>query len=314
MAEIVVVGSVNMDLVVATPRIPQAGETILGRSFATVPGGKGANQAFGAARLGGRVAMVGCVGSDAFGEPLVGNLAQAGVETRYMKRLEQVPSGVALIAVDECGENSIVVVAGANAQLSCADVDAALPAFEEASVLMVQLEVPLAVVEYAVGVAKSRAMKVILDPAPAQPLPASLLGMCDYITPNRTEAEMLTGTAVRDLAAARQAGEYLRAQGVEHALVKLGREGVLVLGPQGEFYANGFSVDAVDTTAAGDAFAAGLGLSLARGKSLSEAVGYANAVAALSVTRFGAQSSMPSASEVERLLLAPDSFSGLEPK
>ncbi|MGE5527516.1 MAG: ribokinase, partial [Patescibacteria group bacterium] len=258
MPEIVVVGSINMDLVATAPHAPAPGETVLGGEFRTIPGGKGANQAYGAARLGGRVAMVGRLGDDAFGRQSLANLAAAGVDTVHIGTIAGSASGVALIVVDDAGNNSIVVAPGANSLLGAEDVEAAAPLFAEARVLLVQLEVPLPAVAKAVGMARDMGLRVILDPAPARPLPDDLLARVDYLTPNQNESEVLTGIRVVDRASALEAGRLLRRRGVGCALVKLGGEGVVVLDGGSEYHLAGHRVKAVDTTAAGDAFAAGL--------------------------------------------------------
>ena len=230
MAEIVVVGSVNMDLVATAPRLPAAGETLIGRNFMTVPGGKGANQAYGAGKLGGQTAMVGAVGADAFGEASAANLASTGVDVGSLRRIPGTPTGVALIVVDEAAQNSIVVIPGANADLTPDDLDSAASVFANAKVLLVQLEIPLLVVLRAMCLAKEHGASVILDPAPVCPLPNSLLALVDFLTPNQIEAEMLTGVHVVDRATACEAAGVLHRQGVGRVLVKLGAGGVVLLG------------------------------------------------------------------------------------
>lgn len=303
---IVVVGSVNMDLVVRAPRIPSAGETILGESLAEYPGGKGANQAVAAARLHGQAAMVGCVGDDAYGQALRRSLAEAGVLTTHLGTRGP-RTGVALIEVGEIGENSIVVVPGANALLTTRDVEQALAALPEAEILLLQLEIPLETVEGAALAARARGMRVLLDPAPAQPLPDRLLAAVDYLTPNQLEAALLIGQPVMDRDGAPEAARTLRARGAGAVLVKLGAEGVLLADQTGQRYIEGHRVATVDTTAAGDCLAGALASALVAGRSLPEAVAFANAAAALSTTRSGAQTSMPTPEEVERLLAAPQS-------
>jgi len=295
MSDIIVVGSINMDLVVLAPRAPESGETLTGTDFRTVCGGKGANQAYAAARLGARVAMVGCLGLDAFGDASQANLSAVA-------RSGDAPSGVALITVDASASNRIVVVPGTNGLVTPAMARDAVASAQGARILMVQLEIPMEAVHEAMRAAHGRGMRVILDPAPARELPVGMLGLADFVTPNQHEAELLTGIRVTGRASARAAAEALRAQGAKAAVVKLGGAGVLLLDADGECFVEPHSVDAVDTTAAGDAFAGGFAATLARGVSAREALCYANAVGALSVTRFGAQPSMPTAGEVEVFL------------
>jgi ribokinase len=287
-----------MDLVMQTDRVPRGGETLLGRQFTYIPGGKGANQAVAAARLGGSVTMVGRVGQDDFGSALLATLAGDGVDTTHVRRDLAAATGVALITVDAAGQNTIVVVAGANGHVSPADVDAAAAAFTEAAVLLVQLECPLPAVAQAAALARRRGVRVVLNPAPAQLLPADLLAGVDYLVPNQTELAQLTGQA--DVtAAARQ----LHASGVRHVVVTLGEAGALVLEPGGETYQlPAHSVNVVDTTAAGDAFVGAFAVALAQGRPAREATAWGNAAGALAVTRAGAQPSLPTLAELEGLL------------
>lgn len=301
-ADIVVIGSLNVDLVVRTARRPAPGETVPGDEFRIIPGGKGANQAVAAARLGGKVAMLGRVGDDTFGQSLVSSLRAARVHTSRVLSTPGVPTGTALIIVEHSGQNSIVVVAGANGLLSPADVEAAAELIASAKVLMLQLEIPLDTVRKAVELAHNRGVTVLLDPAPAQPLPPELLRQVDIITPNENEAAVLTGRPVNDLKSAKLAASDLLRQGANRVLIKLGPRGALLAEGNRFEHSQGFPVEAVDTTAAGDAFAGGLAVALVEGKDLSNAVTFANAVGALSVTRFGAQTSMPSRPEVEQFL------------
>ncbi|HVC81343.1 MAG TPA: ribokinase [Chloroflexota bacterium] len=300
---IVVMGSVNMDLVVRSPRIPMPGETILGESLSEYPGGKGANQAVGAARAGGLVAMVGCVGDDTFGRSLRASLNQAGVDTsRLVVRGPR--SGVALIEVAASGENSIVVVPGANGLLTHADAKAALAACPQAEILLLQLEIPMEAVEGAAAAARERGVRVLLDPAPAGPLSDRLLATVDILTPNQPEAALLTGMAAVGVADAPEAARRLLARGVGMVLVKLGAEGVLLATAEGMDHLPGHGVATVDTTAAGDCMAGALAAALVAGRSPRDAVAFANAAAALSTTRQGAQNSMPVLEEIERFLAA----------
>ncbi|HEY8283091.1 MAG TPA: ribokinase [Chloroflexota bacterium] len=300
---IIVLGSVNMDLVVRGPRIPLPGETILGESLIEYPGGKGANQAVAAARAGGPVAMIGCVGDDAFGRSLRASLDQAGVVTSRLA-IRGPRSGVALIEVAASGENSIVVVPGANALLSRADAEDALAALANAEILLLQLEIPMDTVEGAAAAARRRGIRVLLDPAPACPLSDRLLATVDFLTPNQQEAALLTGMPEVGVADAPEAARRLLARGVGTVLVKLGPDGVLIGSAEGTEHLPGYKVATVDTTAAGDCLAGALAAALVAGRSPHDAVAFANAAAALSTTRRGAQTSMPTLEEVDRFLAA----------
>lgn len=296
---IVVFGSLNMDLVAQVPRLPQVGETLLGTSFATVPGGKGANQAVAAARLGAPTTMVGRVGDDSFGPLLCDSLRVAGVNTDLVVAAHG-PSGVALIAVDGAGENQIVVVPGANGHVDTPDVDR-LPLMAEPSILLMQFEIPLMAVQAAAERASEHL--VIVDPAPARTdLPASFYGLVDILTPNQTEASQLTGVQVHDAATAMEAAQILRQRGTSTVIVKLGSQGAVAISKSEVFHLPAFQVTAVDTVAAGDAFNAGLAVALWEAKSLREAVKWASAVAGLSVMKAGAQPSMPTRDQVKDFL------------
>ncbi|MFO7173033.1 MAG: ribokinase [Bacillota bacterium] len=297
--EIVVVGSLNLDLVARVPRRPRGGETLLGYRLDQFPGGKGANQAVAAARLGARVAMVGAVGADGFGDTLLAALAGDGVDIRWVERRPGVGTGVALITVDDQAENSIVVIPGANGEVTPAQVAAAEPAIAGARVMLLQLEIPLPAVQAAAELGRRHGLTVILDPAPAPaaPLPRKLMELADFVTPNETEAAALTGLPV-DPADPRPVAEALLGQGARRALVKLGARGVYCLGPEGEFRHPGFPVAAVDTTAAGDAFAGGLAAALVEGLPLAEALAWGCAAGALAVTRPGAQAAMATRDEL----------------
>lgn len=300
-AKIVVVGSTNLDMVVKTPRIPRPGETVIGDELVMVPGGKGANQAVAAARLGGDVTFVARIGGGAFGAQAVEQLRAEGIRTDYLVRDEQVSHGVALILVDEKGENAIAVAPGANARLSAEDVQAAEGAFAECDVVLLQLEVPLEAVEAAVSLARRHSKRVLLNPAPYTALPDHLLAHVDILTPNETEAEMLLGGGEAGLSGVAGTAEELLRRGVGCVIVTLGKEGVFVVTPEAQFHVSGHRVKAVDTTAAGDAFSGALAVRMAEGVEFREAVGFAVAASALTVTRMGAQSSLPSRAEVEAL-------------
>jgi ribokinase len=294
---VVVVGSLNMDLVVQTPHLPAMGETILGSSFRTIPGGKGANQAVAAARMGAPVKMIGRVGEDAFGASLLQNLRDAGVDAAFVRALPGASTGVALITVDQGGRNTIVVDPGANGQLRPDDVLAAEDAFNGAGVLVTQLECPLEAVQQAVALARRHRLHVILNPAPALPLEPAFLAQVDTLIPNQTEVGLLTrqddvGAAVT----------CLHGWGVRCVIVTLGERGALVSEDGRVTAIPPHPVTAVDTTAAGDAFVAAFAVEITRGGSTLAAARWGNAAGALAVTRSGAQPSLPTRREVEALL------------
>lgn len=307
-ARVVVVGSLNMDLVIRSARIPRPGETILGGEFHSVPGGKGANQAVAAARLGAAVSMVGRVGNDAFGEQLLENLAADRIDHTFVLRDASSATGVALIVVDDAGQNSIVVASGANMTLSPSDVDAAADALAAGDALLLQLESPLESVIRAAELAHAEGVTIILNPAPACPLPEKLLALADVLVPNESEAALLTGMPVGSQAEAAAASAALRGAGVSTVILTLGGRGALLADDEGSRVYAAFDVEPVDTTAAGDAFVAGLAVALAEGRTLDEAVQWANAAGALATTRLGAQPSLPTRLALEQLLadsLAP---------
>ncbi len=296
---IAVVGSVNMDLVLRAPRMPQVGETLLGTSFCQVPGGKGANQAVAAARQGALVSMIGRVGADAFGLALRAALAADGIALDLLGTSADAPSGVAAIVVDNDGNNSIVLAPGANMQLGVADIDAARAAICAGELLVCQLEVPLAVVSHAIGLARQAGRAVLFNPAPVSPLPPGLLAQVDYLVVNETEAAQLTGIVPDGERAARRAALALLAQGAGAVLLTLGAQGVLVA-VDGCVHAIGaVRVRAVDSTAAGDTFVGALAVALLDGLDPVGAAMRAQYAAALSVTRHGAQSAIPTRAEVD---------------
>jgi ribokinase len=301
-ASIAVVGSLNMDLVIRSPHIPRPGETIIGGEFHTVPGGKGANQAVAAARLGAQVSMVGRVGHDAFGSALLENLDADGIDHTFVIQDGQAATGVALIVVDDHGENSIVVSSGANMRLSPADVEAAEAVIIAADVLILQLEVPLESVIRSAELARAHGVKVVLNPAPARPLPARLLSMVDVLVPNETEAALLAGLPVATQIEAQKAAGALLRSGVGTVILTLGERGALPVHAGEMQVYPAFDVKPVDTTAAGDAFVAGLAVALAEGRGLSEAVRWGNAAGGLATTKLGAQPSLPTRGALERLL------------
>ena len=298
---VVVFGSINMDLVVRTPRLPAPGETLTGYTFFTAPGGKGANQAVACARLGAPTRMVGRVGDDLFGAQLRASLRSFGVQDDGVLTTPG-PSGVALIAVDDTAENTIVIVPGANGAVSIADIPRLERALDGARALLLQLEVPIATVVAAARAARARGVTVILDPAPALPLPDELYALADVMTPNESEAATLTGIPVDDERSAAAAAHTLLARGARTVIIKLGARGALVADANGERLWTAFAVTPVDTVAAGDAFNGGLAVALSEGRSFDEALRWGLAAGALSVTKTGAQSSMPDREEVLKLL------------
>ena len=296
---IVVVGSSNTDMIIQLDRIPRPGETILGGKFSSAAGGKGANQAVGAARAGGDTTLIARVGKDMFGDQAVAGFRQDGINVSHVFRDEAAPSGVALIFVAKDGENSIAVASGANAKLVPADVKRAGKVIRSAAVLLAQLETPLATVQAAAEIAAKAGVCFILNPAPARSLPGKLLRLVSILTPNETEAERLTGIEVTSEAAAAKAAEQLRSRGVGTVILTLGSRGAFIADASGRQLVPGFKVKAVDTTAAGDIFNGTLAVALAEGKALPAAVRFANAAAAISVTRLGAQPSAPTRKEIE---------------
>jgi ribokinase len=299
---IVVLGSSNTDMILDVPRLSAHGETVLGGRFESAAGGKGANQAVAAARAGGRVSLVARVGDDAFGTQAITGFEREGIETTHVMRDPAAPSGVALIFVDEAGENSIGVASGANARLSPADAEAASDVIARASILLMQLETPLETIETAARIAQGAGTAVILNPAPARPLSDELLGRVSILTPNQLEAEHLSGLPVGDAASAERAAQALRARGAQSVIVTLGGGGAVFVGAAGSERVAGHAVDVVDTTGAGDVFSGGLASALAERRSPREALEFANAAAALSVTRAGAQPSAPARADIEALL------------
>lgn len=299
---ILVIGSASIDYNVLTPRLPRPGETLIGTRFFQVPGGKGANQAVAAARAGGDVEMLLRVGGDQNGKTISANLAENGVRTDLITVDPDVESGTAHIFVSETAENLIAVVPGANGRVSPGDVDRALSRAELPRLLMLQLEIPLPTVVHAVATAARLGIPVMLDPAPAAPLPDEVYHKVTYMTPNETEAESLTGVQVRDQPSAIAAGEVLRARGVPTPVVKLGAAGCVIWTGAEWAFVPSFKVDSVDSVAAGDAFAAGLAVALVEGRPLLEAVRWGSACGALATTVYGAMSSLPKREQILSLL------------
>jgi ribokinase len=300
--KIVVVGSSNTDMIAKLPRLPKPGETIGEGAFSTAAGGKGANQAVAAARAGAEVGLVARVGDDSFGEQAIAGFVADGINVQHVTRDPSAPSGVALIFVDDKGENSIAVAPGANAGLTPEDVDEAEELISAANVVVMQLETPLDTVERAAVLACKHGSRVILNPAPAQPLSDEILANVSILTPNESEAELLTGVPVEDDAGAEEAARALVARGVKTVILTLGSRGAFVFESDSGELVPGFKVDAVDTTAAGDVFNGTLAVGLAEGMPFTGAVRFANAAAALSVTRLGAQPSAPTRSEIDTFL------------
>ena len=290
---ILVIGSANTDFVITTQRFPKPGETVLGERFLLNPGGKGANQAVAAARLGGRVTFIAKLGTDLFGEQSRAQFLREGLDTTYLVTTPDQASGVALITVDAHGENSIVVAPGANGTLSAAEVASARQPFADCALVLLQLEIPLPTVVAAAQVATDLGKRVILNPAPARPLPNELLPHLFLLTPNKTEAETLTGIAITDAHSLAAAAQALLAKGVQHVVITLGGDGAYLCSPAGAQHLPAVRTQPVDTTAAGDVFNGALAVALAEEQALPAAVAFANQAAAISVTRLGAQASAP---------------------
>ncbi|WP_135553778.1 ribokinase [Paenibacillus cymbidii] len=299
---IVVIGSFMMDLVVRTKRAPGAGETIIGNSFGRFPGGKGANQAAAAARLGGRVAMIGKLGKDPFGDDFRDVLRQEGIDDTHVRTDERHATGIGSIVVEESGENRIIVVPGANLHYTVEELAEVEAVVQNAQVVVMQLEMDIATIESAAQMAKRHGVPLILNPAPAQPLSDELLAATTILTPNETELELLTGVKVATIEDAENAAKQLLAKGVGQVVVTLAAKGALIVGADGSRHVPGFRVTPVDTVAAGDSFNGALAVQLTEGKSLAEAARFANAVGALTVTRQGAIPSLPHRNEVESFM------------
>ena len=305
MPDILVVGSLNADLVVRVSRFPQPGETISGEDLKIIPGGKGANQAVAAARQGTSVAMLGRVGNDSFGPELMDNLKRNQVDSTLVQVDPDSATGTAIIVVDARGQNNIILSAGGNGRVSPLDVKDA--SFSDYKMLLLQLEIPIETVLSAAKKAKEKGLHVLLNPAPARPLPAELISLSDFILPNETELSLLTDHPVHDIASAEQAAKQLLERGAKNVIVTLGPNGALIVSSKQVTHVNTYRVEVVDTTAAGDAFIAGFAARLLESdglpiEALTDAVSYGCACGALATTRFGAQPSLPTRAEVENLL------------
>lgn len=299
--KIVVIGSLNMDLVVNTPRIPALGETVLGSGFFTAPGGKGANQAVAAARLGGSVSIVGCVGDDIFGKELKQNLLVNDVDIINVKVIENTPTGVAMITVKD-GDNFIIVDPGANFCLTTDIIDELEDLIKDSFLVVIQLEIPFETVERAVESAHKHGVKVLLNPAPARALPDDLLEKIDIITPNEKECELITGLPVRNIDDAKAAVSFLMQKGIPQVVITMGSAGAVYNNGSKIMHKSAVKVKAVDTTAAGDSFSGAISVALTEGKSIDEAIDFANLVGALTVTKKGAQLSLPMRKNVDEMI------------
>jgi ribokinase len=291
-----------MDMVVRTKRAPEVGETLFGQDFALSPGGKGANQAVAAARLGAKVTMIGSVGQDAFGNELLDIMRQEHIDIEHLAQSAAYATGVASIVVDGEGENRIIVVPGANLELGAEDIQALESVIAGAEMLVMQLETDLAMCEEAASIAGRHHIPVILNPAPARELSREMLHYVTYLTPNETEAGILSGIEVSDMDSAEQAARILLRKGVQNVIITLGSKGALIVNESGSQHVPGFPVKVVDTVAAGDSFNGALAYQLTCGKPLAEAVRFANSVGALAVGRQGAIPSLPKLAEVEQFL------------
>ena len=300
--DVVVIGSSNMDMTVRCRELPLPGQTILGEDFAVNPGGKGANQAVAAAKMGAKTQLVARLGNDVFAEGSLRSFQKAGLGIDYIVRDSGVASGVALIFVDENGENQIVVAPGANKHLTPRDVDAALPCIEQAKVMILQLEIPMETVIHAARLAAQHKTRVILNPAPTRVLPARLLENVDIMIANETEIMVLTGADELATSTIALACRPLLAAGVESVITTLGKDGAVITSGVGATKVPGFKIKAVDTTSAGDTFAGAIACGLAEGQSLEDAVRFANAAAALTATKQGAQIAMPTRQEADAML------------
>ena len=297
MSKIVVIGSMNMDLVINTPKVPAIGETILGSGFLTIPGGKGANQAVAISRLGGDVSMIGCVGNDTFGKTLIRSLCAAKVNIDGILCLDNIPTGIAMIIIND-GDNFIIVDPGANYKLSPENLDSIETLIESCSLVVLQLEIPLETVERAVYIAKKHGIKLLLNPAPAVRISDKLLSNIDILTPNESECKIITGLPLDTVEDAKNAALYLKSMGVPQVIITLGGNGVVYNEDNIILHKTVPRVKVVDTTAAGDSFSGAIAFALSQGKTIGQAVDFANIVGTLTVMKNGAQSSLPTITDV----------------
>jgi ribokinase len=296
------VGSSNTDLIIKTDRIPKPGETVIGGKFFKAAGGKGANQAVAAARAGGDVTFIARVGDDVFGEEAITGFKKDGINIEFVKKDPNEASGIALIFIDKDAENSIAVASGANLNLKESDLEKAREKISKADVVLMQLETPVKTIETAAKIAEAFGVKVILNPAPAQPLSDELLKIITILTPNELETKLLTGLEVKDEKDAEKAAKILIEKGVECVILTMGKKGALLATKEETKLIPSFNVEAKDTTAAGDTFNGALAVAISENKPMTEAIAFANAAAAISVTRMGAQPSAPQRNEIEGML------------
>ena len=298
MKDILVIGSINMDLIINVDKMPKKGQTILGENFNQIPGGKGANQAVAVARLGGNVAMIGKVGQDNLGNKLIQSMNNDGVDTSFIKSEKDIPTGVALITVDRSGENSIVVAPGANYEIEKKDIDKAKKLIEYSKIVITQLEIPIEIVKYTLSKAKENGKYTILNPAPAQVLDRDIIKNIDLLTPNETELEILSGISIRNEEDIRKAAQKLIDLGIKELIITLGDSGCIYVNKNTFKKYDAYKVVPVDTTGAGDSFNAAIAVGLSHEKDINEIIDFALKVGALAVTKEGAQSSLPYIDEV----------------